>query len=209
MLVPLVVFSCDDLPFSGSLPEFQQLFPDELACAAYLEAIRLAPRRHGRYAGRVRLEVLPDRSAKSQVGFVEAVVEPGTQIVSDAWGAYNSLTLERYRHVPVPIRGNPALAEDYLPIVRSVFANLKSWLLGCHHGVSPQHLQPTSTSSPFGSTGASIRSIPSGHCSGLVVGLRGRPMRVCIQASGSILDAAVPWLLKRGTARHCLIAQAP
>ena len=29
-----------DLPFPGSLPEFQQLFPDDLACAAYLEAIR-------------------------------------------------------------------------------------------------------------------------------------------------------------------------
>ena len=56
-------------------------------------------------------------------------------------GAYNSLTEKGYRHVPVPIRGDPALAEDYLPIVHLVFANLKSWLLGCHHGVSPQHLQ--------------------------------------------------------------------
>ena len=47
----------------------------------------------------------------------------------------------RYRHVPVVIRGNPAMAEDYLPIVHLVFANLKSWLLGIRHGVSPQHLQ--------------------------------------------------------------------
>src|SRR5437899_4879190 len=29
-----------DLPFPGSLPEFQRLFPDDTACAAYLEAIR-------------------------------------------------------------------------------------------------------------------------------------------------------------------------
>jgi hypothetical protein len=101
----------------------------------------VVPRRNRRYAGRVRLEVRPDRSAKSLVGFVEAAVEPGTQIVSDAWGAYNLLTEKGYRHVPVPIRGDPALAEDYLPIVHLVFANLKSWLLGCHHGVSPQHLQ--------------------------------------------------------------------
>jgi hypothetical protein len=49
------------------------------------------------------------------VGFVEAAVEPGTQIVSDAWGAYDSLTEKGYRQVPVPIRGDPALAEDYLP----------------------------------------------------------------------------------------------
>ncbi len=99
------------------------------------------PRWHGRYAGRVRLEVRPDRSARSLVSFVEAAVEPGTQIVSDAWGGYNTLTERGYRHVPVAMSGNPAMAEAYLPIVHLVFANLKSWLLGCHHGVSPQHLQ--------------------------------------------------------------------
>jgi hypothetical protein len=99
------------------------------------------PRRNGRYAGRVRLEVRPDRSARSLVGFVEAAVEPGAQIVSDAWGGYNQLTEKGYRHVPVAMAGNPAMAETYLPIVHLVFTNLKSWLLGCHHGVSPQHLQ--------------------------------------------------------------------
>lgn len=290
MLAPLVAFRRDDLPFPGSLPEFQTLFPNDLACAAYLEAIRwrdgfrciwcnepgepyrfasrphvlrcrkckkdnrltagtimqdshtplsiwfwaaylaatdtagisavqfrkqlglkcyetsfallhklragmvrperdrigdpenyveidetlvggatrglgrgvhdlslvvaavevrrrkpkiggAVPRRQGRYAGRVRLEVRPDRSAKSLIGFVEAAVEPGTQIVSDAWGGYNTLTEKGYRHVPVAMAGNPDMAEAYLPIVHLVFANLKSWLLGCHHGVSPQHLQ--------------------------------------------------------------------
>jgi len=30
----------DDLPFPQSLPEFQRLFPDEAACAAYLEKAR-------------------------------------------------------------------------------------------------------------------------------------------------------------------------
>ena len=34
-----------------------------------------------------------------------------------------------------------ACAEEYLPIVHLIFSNLKSWLRGCHHGVSPQHLQ--------------------------------------------------------------------
>jgi hypothetical protein len=29
-----------DLPFPRSLPEFQRLFPDEAACAAYLERAR-------------------------------------------------------------------------------------------------------------------------------------------------------------------------
>src|SRR3954468_15568411 len=64
-----------------------------------------APRRNGRYAGRVRLDVAPDRTAKSLVGFVEAAVEPGTQVVTDAWGAYNGLADRGYRHVPVVLAG--------------------------------------------------------------------------------------------------------
>ena len=33
-----------DLPFPHSLPEFQRLFPDDAACAAYLEKARWASR---------------------------------------------------------------------------------------------------------------------------------------------------------------------
>jgi len=33
------------------------------------------------------------------------------------------------------------VTEECLPIIHLVFANLKSWLLGTHHGVSHQHLQ--------------------------------------------------------------------
>jgi hypothetical protein len=32
--------SSTDLPFPKSLPDFQRLFPDDAACAKYLEAIR-------------------------------------------------------------------------------------------------------------------------------------------------------------------------
>src|SRR5713226_5714999 len=38
--MPAVAFLRRDLPFPGSLPEFQHLFPDDTACVAYLEAIR-------------------------------------------------------------------------------------------------------------------------------------------------------------------------
>ena len=34
------VFEREELPFPHSLPEFQQLFPDEAACADYLERAR-------------------------------------------------------------------------------------------------------------------------------------------------------------------------
>ena len=35
----------------------------------------------------------------------------------------------------------PLSAEEYLPIIHLVFAKLKTWLNGIHHGVSHQHLQ--------------------------------------------------------------------
>ena len=38
-------------------------------------------------------------------------------------------------------RGDPQVAEEFMPIIHLVFSNLKTWLRGIHHGVSPQHLQ--------------------------------------------------------------------
>jgi hypothetical protein len=73
--------------------------------------------------------------------FVEAAVEPGVVVVTDAWGGYATLPDRGYRHLPVAAQGDPSVAEDFLPISHLIFSNLKSWLRGCHHGVSPQHLQ--------------------------------------------------------------------
>src|ERR1700690_1767009 len=99
-------------------------------------------RRGGRYAGRLRLEIVPDRSAKSLVGFVEQAVEPGAIVITDAAPAYTKLGMSGYAHLPVVEAGNPEVAEEYLPIVHLVFSNLKAWLQGTHHGrVEPQHLQ--------------------------------------------------------------------
>lgn len=100
------------------------------------------PRRGGRYAGRLRLSVIPDRTAKSCAGFVEANVDPSTEIVvTDGHQGYASLARLGYQHLAVAERGEPNVAEDYLPIVHLVFSNLKAWLNGTHHGVSPEHLQ--------------------------------------------------------------------
>ena len=98
-------------------------------------------RRGGRYAGRLRLEVVPDRSAASLCGFIEEAVVPGAMVITDAAPSYATLQKRGYDHLPVVEGNDPAVAEEYLPIVHLVFSNLKSWLRGCHHGVSPQHLQ--------------------------------------------------------------------
>jgi transposase-like protein len=101
----------------------------------------LNKRKDGRYAGRVRLAVVPDRSAESLCGFVESAVKPGTMIITDDWSGYASLAKRGYQHLAVAERGDPQIAEMYLPIIHLVFANLKTWLNGIHHGVSHQHLQ--------------------------------------------------------------------
>jgi len=101
----------------------------------------LDKRKTGRYAGRVRLAVAPDRSAKSLGGFIERVVTPGATIITDDWSGYATLGRRGYLHTAVPERGDMQVAETFLPIIHLVFSNLKTWLRGIHHGVSPQHLQ--------------------------------------------------------------------
>ena len=82
-----------------------------------------------------------DRSAESLCGFVESTVAPGSLIVTDDWSGYAGLGKCGYEHFAVAECGDPEVAEQYLPIIHLVFANLKTWLIGIHHGVSHQHLQ--------------------------------------------------------------------
>ena len=86
-----------------------------------------------------RTIVAADRSADSLCGFVESAVIPGARVVTDDWSGYGSLSA-RGDHYAAE-RGDPEVAEEFLPIVHLVFSNLKTWLGGTHHGVSAKHLQ--------------------------------------------------------------------
>ena len=116
-----------------------------VACAGEVRqrkpGTKLDKRKRGRYAGRVRLAIVPDRSADALCGFVESAVAAGTSVTTDDWSGYASLGKRGYQHLAVAERGDPKVAEEYLPIVHLVFSNLKTWLAGIHHGVSHQHLQ--------------------------------------------------------------------
>jgi len=91
--------------------------------------------------GRIRLQRVPDASAESLVGFVQATVEPGARVITDGWTAYPGLARYGYRHRPRVVSGSGRTASTLLPRVHRIAALLKRWLLGMHQGaVSREHL---------------------------------------------------------------------
>ncbi len=108
------------------------------------------------YAGRLRLRVVSDiptgldmlanplstgRNAATLLDFVKENVTAGSTVRTDGWIGYLHLDQLGYKHDPIAVRGRPELADAHLPMIHLVFSNLKAWLNGTHHGVSPQHLQ--------------------------------------------------------------------
>lgn len=112
-----------------------------VACA--VELIRWTEKKTGKRrvrTGRVRLRVVPDASAQSLVPFVRDSVEKGTIVHTDGWPSYGPLDKEGYQHRPV-VQGSGKNAK-YMPHVHRILSNVKTWLLGTHHGrVEGKHLQ--------------------------------------------------------------------
>jgi hypothetical protein len=94
------------------------------------------------YAGRLRLLAIPRRNAGNLVGFVNRNVQKGSRIRTDEAKGYHSLPGFEFAHEPLKVCGDPEKIEGHLPMIHLVFSNLKTWLLGTHHGrVESQHLQ--------------------------------------------------------------------
>jgi transposase-like protein len=101
------------------------------------------PRRKGErqfYAGRLRLACVTSRGQSTLESFVQANVDKGTTVVTDGCPGYDRLSRLGYAHAPITIRGDQDQTDEHLPMIHLVFSNLKSWLLGTHHGVSHRHL---------------------------------------------------------------------
>jgi len=62
-----------------------------------------------------------------------------TTVLTDGWRAYRHLGTVGVDHRP-DLQGEPARAAEILPWIHKVFSNLKTWLRGTFHGVSPKHL---------------------------------------------------------------------
>jgi transposase-like protein len=89
----------------------------------------------------LRLRLAPNRGATTLTGFVKENVMKGAVVRTDGWDGYDGLAKLGYAHEPLVLDGDGEKTDAHLPMIHIAFSNLKTWLLGRHHGVSQQHLQ--------------------------------------------------------------------
>jgi transposase-like protein len=94
------------------------------------------------YAGRLRLRALNTKDSASLNSFVMENVQPGSTVRTDGALGYKNLSDAGYHHDRLVLGGDPEKAEAHLPMIHLVFSNLRTWILGTHHGrIEPRHLQ--------------------------------------------------------------------
>lgn len=91
------------------------------------------------YAGRLRLRVVECRQRQSLLPFVTDSVAKGSTVRTDGWAIYQDLPSLGYHHEPLVIGHDMTKADAHLPMIHLVFSNLKTWILGTHHGAIAQH----------------------------------------------------------------------
>ena len=115
--------------------------PGRLGHGVGKTGVAVVVERRARTAGAVRLAVIPRATTAVLTSFVHASIQPQESTVfTDAWGAYVALRELEIDHRPRKGgHGHPSV--HLLPWAHTVFGNLKTWLRGTFHGVSPKHLQ--------------------------------------------------------------------
>ena len=94
----------------------------------------------GKGSGRLRLQLLTDASADSLTGFVRSHVAAGAIVHTDGWAGYSGIGKAGYDHQRHVQHARLPDREWVLPRAHRSLSNLKTWLQGTHHGVSPKHL---------------------------------------------------------------------
>jgi hypothetical protein len=95
-----------------------------------------------RSLGSLRMRHVPDYTSDSLAGFVHRNVAKGSHVHTDGWAAYHRLAREGYKRSETISTHQPRGARHLLSLrgVHTVFGNLKTWLTGRFHGVSPKYL---------------------------------------------------------------------
>ena len=89
-------------------------------------------------AGNAKVAMADSASAKNLGSFLKASLAPGTNMLTDGWAGYIEPGKD-FVHEAIVLT-NPKDAGIRLPLIHIQFANLKSWIAGTFHGVSPKHL---------------------------------------------------------------------
>ena len=91
------------------------------------------------HLGRLRLARIANASQAELTAAVSAAVEPGTQVLTDAWDGYGGLAAAGYERREV--RASAIVGKNLLPRANRVASLLQRWLLGTHQGaVAHSHL---------------------------------------------------------------------
>ena len=79
----------------------------------------------------------PNATARVLGDFIRTHAQQGAKVATDGFSGYCN-QLPDFEHVAAVASGKAAGTP--LPIVHTLFSNMKSWLVGTHHGVSTKHL---------------------------------------------------------------------
>jgi transposase-like protein len=92
--------------------------------------------------GRIRLCCIKDASSSELIPFIENSTEKGSNIITDGWSGYLSISSKGYSHIVHNISKSDKTATELLPNVHIVISLIKRWLLGTHQGsVFDKHMQ--------------------------------------------------------------------
>jgi hypothetical protein len=90
----------------------------------------------GKGTGRIRLLRINGVDSLTLTSAVSELVFPGSKILTDEWGGYNSLSKNGYIHEFYVVSG------EILPRCHRAISLLKRWILGTLQGsIAPEHLQ--------------------------------------------------------------------
>ena len=79
--------------------------------------------------GRVAIELTPDRTSDSLLGFVAATVQPGTTVYTDQWRGYNNLPRVGYPHATVNHSREFVTAQGvHTQGIEGTWGVVKSWM---------------------------------------------------------------------------------
>ena len=91
-------------------------------------------RSRGRRLGRLRLQAVPDASARSLEGFLDRNLAKPAAVTTDGWKGYAGLDAKGFEHEAINLNRSWGEASLRLPAIHLVFGLAKRWLLGTHHG---------------------------------------------------------------------------